>query len=339
MFPSILLAQRARFNAKFAEARHLNPTLSADVFSQQLRTILAPLIETLAPLAPTRLAEITETLYDVLLDLVSRDFFGPLGRYPQLVAGWETLLPRLARPLAEQPRRVAGAITNALYNLSTTPGARPTEWLAHMSELAEYCVEVETLLEVGQIMAWRAGLAHYRLEALELCTRLATRNAPLARQALGLGHAVDLIPVIDRLLENRWLQASAALTDVKPTQLKIVAHVGAFRGFGGLFITPPQVVWVEGHFVVSDAEGQWLFTADSYGATFHRVELELALRGTSGTGRFRLDRAGQVQAEALKLKQKLPELANATSFAADDTTLAVTVPLSHAVYLVAAMPS
>jgi hypothetical protein len=329
-FAQILDGNRARFNARFAEARRFQPRLDPAAFSDHVRSVVAPLVEAVARERADKAAEAAEALYDLSLDLLGQEFLGPNSRYPLIVDGWRFLLPRLPRFVAEAPREFVGSVTNALYNLSTTPGARPGEWAASLLKLAEVCPDVSTLLKAGQVAAWRAGMAHYRLTALELCRDL---PPPVALAALGLAPQADhppLDPLIESLKSNPWLRPTS---DLRPltSDLQIVSRVGAFRGFGGLFLEPP-LVWSAGDdFVVSDGEGTWLLIADVFGATFHRADIKAPSLKTSSP--FTINKAGSVSCG--KTSHAFPELANANSSAGNNTTLAVTTPLSHAVYLVA----
>jgi hypothetical protein len=238
-------------------------------------------------------------------------------------------LPKLARFIAADPQMVVGAVTNALYNIAATPGARPGEWMRDMIGLAELSDDVNTLLNAGQVCSWRAGLAHYRADALSIAETL---PSPIARLALGLpaDDTQILSSVIQRLQSSPW-QSPVINSAIQPTQLKIQKRVGAFRGFGGLFIVPPIVEPAGEHFLVTDGESTWLLTADLFGATFHRSP-QVTTSSKPETP-FKLNRNGEVNAN--KVKQTFPELAQSTSHAANAHTLAVTVPYSHAVYLIA----
>jgi hypothetical protein len=321
-----LAAGRPRFNTLFAQARRDTPTLDAAAFAGQLRGLVAPIVTEVAKVAPERLAEVVDVLYEFSLDLVGKEF---AARYPAVLQGWNVLLRGLPRHLAAAPRRFAGSVTNALYNLSVTPGARPQEWLGAMSDLGGKC-EVEALLEAGKVCAWRAGMAHFRDGALEACRRL---DPPVACAALGLPEALDrasLDAMLHRLGDDPWLSVAGARLNRK-RELRVVAMVGSFRGFGGPFLAPPTVACAEDRLHVTDGESCWLVCADRYGATLHRTANELPR--VAGKAPFQVSANGTVTRGESSVR--FEELQGPSSFAADATTLAVTVPLAHVVYLVA----
>jgi hypothetical protein len=327
-FARLLAADRVRFNAKFAEARQRHPRLEPEAFADLLRTTVAPLVEAVGQVCPEKTAEAAEALYDLALDLLGKELLGPHSRQPALAAAWHSLLPQLPRFVAEAPRWCVGAISNALYNLSATPGARPVEWVDALLQLAEVCPDVTTLLQAGQVAAWRAGLAHYRLDALEICTQLAASQPRAARLALGLppDNPAPLEPILDGLLADPWRRPGAGADRL--AKLGLVARVGAFRGFGGEFLAPPVAVAADGHLVIRDGENCWRLTADVFGATLHRVlpvqtraQTTVPLAWQAVVGRRGL--------------AAFPELRTLISIAADENTLAVTTALSHRVYLLA----
>jgi hypothetical protein len=339
-FTAVLKERRARYNALFADARRQRPSLEAEPFAAHLRAIVAPLVQRAAAYAPAAALPIADALYELSLDLVGQEFLGPRSRYPVLVEGWQHLLPVLAPRVAEAPRRFPGAITNALYQLASTPGARPREWMQALVILSPLCPDVETLLLAGQVAAWRCGLAHYRRSALEACARL---DPAIAVAALGLPPATpppapaDLHAALALLRTDPWLDPAAALSPSPPLhRLSLVRRVGAFRGFGGQFLAPPRVSLSDGHFVVSDGDSHWRLTADLFGAALHRTAEPKAAKIKRRQMHFTVKPDGIVIRG--KANGYFPELAGHHSLAADDTTLAVTTPLSHAVFLVALVP-
>jgi hypothetical protein len=323
-----LEAGRPRFNALFAQARHASPALDAGAFAAHLREVVAPVVERVAGAAAGRAGAVAEALYELSLDLLAAELF---ARCAVLCEGWRRLLPRLAALLASCPRQIAGAVSNALWNLSRMPGARPGQWLEEVDRLAPRCGDPATLLRVGQVLAWRAGMAHFREGALSICAAL---EPALARAALGLGEGgPDLGTVLGRLREDPWLRPAAVTDREGPRrELGLVAEVGGFRGFGGPFVRPPVVAAVGGQILASDGEGTWVLCADVFGATLHRTDVALPAGGRDGAP-SPIDRRGTVTFAGHT--RTFGELRDSTSSAADATTLAVTVARSHKVYLVA----
>jgi hypothetical protein len=335
-FAEILAARRGRFNSQFAEARRYRPALDPNAFADQLTQVIGPVVERVAATRPEQAEAVAESLYELSLDLVGREFLGPNSRYPALAEGWSAVFGQLPERLAESPRAFPGAITNALYNLSTTPGARPRKWMQSVVGLSAACGDVTELLAAAQVAAWRAGLAHYRLSALERCRSLKPNIAgralglPAARASSLSKNALEVL--IDAMMADPWLDPAASTPQDKP-RLQIVARVGAFRGFGGLFLAPPSVACPDGQFVASDGEDHWLLFADRFGATFQRAASISKRPPKMGLPYFQLSLEGQLTKG--ELRARFPELERSQSSAANETTLAVTTPLSHAVYLIA----
>ena len=220
----VLRRGRDRYNTKFAAARRTYKALSGEVLGAHLQGAVEPIMAALAREAsPVTLDKTFDALYDISLELIGKEFFGAQTRYPALLEGWLKILPAVPRLLADAPRRVAGAVTNALYNLSVQRTARPDFWQAEILRLAPLCADAAMFLTVGQIAAWRSGLAHYRAGALA-----AARGLPenVARAALGLGP--DAPPVnesLARLEADLWLD---------PARMKAVPGVShRLQVYGG----------------------------------------------------------------------------------------------------------
>jgi hypothetical protein len=201
-----------------------------------------------------------------------------------------------------------------------------------MQQLGSRCPDVAQFLEAGKVCAWRAGMAHYREGALDTGRRL---DPNIAAPALGLTDIRDpgaLECIIGRLRDNRWLSVEAAAQPAGTTpQLRIVRKLGGFRGFAGPFLAPPVVTCADGEFFVQDGESCWHLTTDRFGATLHRTENTPVK--TNPTTPFQMSTDGTVK--CAEQSKRFAELQGSSSWAANRTTLAVTTPLSHLVYLVA----
>jgi hypothetical protein len=321
---------RDRYNTKFALARRSFPALEGENLGEHLRAYVAPVV---AAVAPDAQDETFDALYDISLELLGKEFFGPRARYPAVLAGWTKLLPAAPQLLAQEPRRVAGAITNALYNLAAEPNAKTATWLEEMQDIAPHCAGVNEFLTAGQVLAWRAGLAQYRESALSAARALPEE---LARRVLALSPAAPpLSEAITRLEQDPWLDP-ARIKAGPPERhwLQVMASAGGFRGFGGPFLTPPTVVCQDGKLIVSDQESSWLVTADLFGATLHRLGAALPSNAPSQSNpSFTINGLGKI--EHGPISQTVNWLAGSSSSAANETTLAATLPLSHLLFLVA----
>jgi len=74
-------------------------------------------------------------------------------------------------------------------------------------------------------------------------------------------------------------------------------------------------------------------TADLFGSTLHRIGNTLPEIDAKPVTFFEIDKSGRVTAE--QHRAAFPQLAGRLSAASTHTTLAVTIPVSHSVYLIA----
>lgn len=327
-FSHLLQARRGYFNARFAQTQVTHPDLDGDAFLNVLRESVAPVVQAVAQANPDTMLVVGQHLYDLALDLFADGLFTG-GSIVEHV--WRGLLPLLAPFLIQQPQRVAASVINAAYNISQTPDARPQEWINTMRALAPLCANAGILLQAGQVAAWRAGMAQYRLGALQI---LKTLDVFLAHTIFGLdanSRNPDVSELHYALMANPWYDP----TDGRPQtadrkRIQIVKRVGAFRGFGGTFLSPPHVTWTAQGFVAGDGTENYLVMADVFGAVLVRTE---KTKTESASLPFKLSRDGTVAVNGISAK--FPELANATSSAGNQNTLAVTTDLSYAICLVA----
>lgn len=323
---------RDRFNTKFAIARRSYTALEADAFADHLRATVEPIINAVDKARPDKTDDVVDALYDISLELLGKGLIGERSRYPAIIKSWNQLLVALPDLLARDAQLFAGAVSNAVYNLSTATGARPTFWIDSMKEIGAMCPDSQTFLDAGKVLAWRSGMAHYRASALDACLNL---SAEIARKALWIADsALPVERVIERLKNDPWLAPGGVKEGGGwKKSLRQVGYAGAFRGFGGTFISPPEVSLSEGEFILFDNESCWMLTADVFGATLHRMGTDLPKVDARTTSDFVIDKKGRASKE--QYQTVFPHLAGATSWASNATTLAVTIPVSHSVYLIA----
>jgi hypothetical protein len=327
---TVLRAGRGELNMRFAAARVRHPDLDAEAFAEFIRSAVDPLAVAVARTHPDRVTDVTLAAYDIALELVGRKLVGGAARTPYVGDAWRRLLPNVATLVAADPERVIAAVCNAVHHLSAAPGARPEAWIDAMTGLGSQCTDGGTFLGVGQVAAWRAGMAHFRESALAAADKL-----PESLALAAIGAPSGRWPVIrDRLVVDPWYDP--ALPNESQGTPRVVARAGAFRGFGGLFTEPPTVAMADERLFVRGGAECWVLTADAFGATFHRATPEeferarpqsglpdgVSVRGTTVT----------VRGSTVNLPDVFQRLSSAC---ATHTTLALTSRCAHAILLVA----
>ena len=115
--------------------------------------------------------------------------------------------------------------------------------------------------------------------------------------------------------------------------LRIVRVTGGFRGFDGPCLRPPIVSANEAGLFVADGHETWQLLADAFGTLWHPVPGSAPQSSSPAAGsRVAIDSQGKVTWHGT---HRFVELAEASSFACDGQTLAVTLPTSYHVFLVA----
>jgi hypothetical protein len=331
-FARVLADRRAELNARFAEARHRLPGLDPAAFGDFLRDAVDPVVRAAHGAAPERVEAVALAAYDVALEVMGLRLVEGEARGAAIRDTWRRVLPAVARALAADPQRLLAALTNAAHQVAATPGARAGGWVDDMARLGGRCAAGDELRRLGQVAAWRAGLAHYRAGAIAAAAAL---PEPLALAATGAPADARWGDVARGLAASEWFDPAGA-DAARASGPRVAATVGAFRGFGGLFAEPPSVAIADGGLRVTSGDDAWLLTADRFGATFHRLPPATdgrAARQAALPAGLSVDRTGALTAPGGTLR--LPAAGRVTSCAATTTTLAVTWSHSHQVTLVA----
>jgi hypothetical protein len=332
-----LRRNRPLFNTKFAAATKSENPIHEQAFKEHVASTLDPIVRAVAAEFPERTDPVVDALFDLSLNLFRHNLLGPKAKTAAIPDAWRNLLPLIPRLLAREPARVAGSITNALYNLSRTRGTRRRDWIQALMSVGSSCQNAGELLDCGGIVAWRCGMAQYRGGALE---KAAALSPSLASQTLGLPPGTtpeQIVDVIHKLSANPWITPQGALRETK-RELKIMTKAGAFRGFGGQFLSPPKVQSVAGELVASDGTGSWRLHADVYNSLLQRCETQPPPLPSSvppalpAAGAATIGTNGVITWQGQE--RRFPELAEATSVASTADTIAVTIATSHHLFLV-----
>ena len=314
-FAAILATGRAQFNARAVEARRSFPALDMQAFGAFLQDGVDPLVQAVAHAAPERAGSFTLAAYDMALELVGHGLAGPAAKNPILGAVWRELAPRFAPLLATGPVDALGMLSNAAIHLAGVAGVRTQQWQDEMAAIAPQVGTLAQLRAVGQVLAWRAGVAHFRLGAIAAADTL---PPALALAALGESQ-LDWPSLRAQLLKQPWRGNPDGI------------EFGAFAGLGGEFATPPLVRATDDGFVVSAGERFYLLLADAHGAVLHGATEDEYAQASAGVPSGVRLHGSTVHVGARALALDLP--AGEIALAANVHTLAITSPYTHAIRL------
>lgn len=337
-FAEVLRSDREALNQRFRLRQRGGAKIDESAFHLHLKTTVNDLVDKVALANAERVRATANGLFDVSLDLFAAGLLGHQTKHPHIVAAWRDVLPQAITLLARDPVRVAGCLSNAVDHLAAHGRGRPGEWIEIMARLTPACHSIPQWLDVGIVAAWRAGLVQYRSAALRVARELPWT---LSASCLGTGNGpseADWRAQLERLDADRWYRPQPEPTAAISRSLRIVRMTGGFRGFGGPCLRPPTVrSQAEGLFV-SDGVGAWQLLADAFGTYWRRIsEFPRTSKVSAAPHNVSLDAAGQVT--WVSEHRSFAELAEASSYACDGQTLAVTLPTSHHVFLVARAPT
>lgn len=252
-----LRSHRAACNSRFAAARRLWPRLDAADFSLFLRDQLSPLAQSLDGLESY--ATLNQA-YELGLRLVAEKLAGPSAVTTGINALWVDVFPKIAPRIAGAPRQILASLSNAAHHLASTPNTRPELWRKRLVKLAPRFANAAELLIAGQVLAWRSGLSQFRSAALAAADSL---PPDLALELLEAPAGETWRKVRDAHLSDPWFGFQP------PGNMN--RRIGMFRGYGGLFLTPPLVTRSGSQILVRSGDESWILVADAFGATFHRA--------------------------------------------------------------------
>ncbi len=309
-FAAFLEAERHSLNQRVLEARRRFPEFDAQVFSRFLVSGADPLV---AGAPPERANAVALAAFELALELTGMKLAASEQRVRLLLGAWRDVAMPLMPVTAQHPAQVLSMLSNAVLHLESQPGVQIERWLSELAALAPAIQTLPQLEAVGQIAAWRSGMAHFRVGAIEAASTLPER---LACAAVGVGEGHSWSSVREQMLRTPWWSESG----VPPSHREI----GSFAGFGGAFMAPPVVRAHADGFLVQSGEKYFFLIADAFGAVLQpaaRGEFEsaYAARGTSQ------------QAASWQSVLKLP--VEGLTVCSNGHSLAITSPYTHAITL------
>jgi hypothetical protein len=319
-FAKVLAAGRTQFNHRVTEARRRFPGFDTTSFAAFLDTGVDAMVSAVAAVQPERLVPVVLTAYDMALELTGQALAGPKARNPLVNQAWQDVAPQYARLIVDHPLEVLGSLSNAAVNLARFPNVRGTQWIQGMATLAPHMASLPQFQALGQFLAWRTGMAHFRSGAISAADQL---PPACVLAAMGVPASAAWADIREQLLANPWWTPSGT---VHPGM-----EIGSFSGFGGEFFVPPEVRPCQGGFVVRSGQRHFLLVADTYGAVLHAALAE-DFDSESGPARHGVAAHGtRLSIDGREIALDLP--AKGLVIACNEHTVAVTSPYTHAIRL------
>lgn len=318
-FAGALAAVRPQLNRRIGEVRRATRGFDDGALTDFLHDAVDPVVLALASEHAARLPVIVLAAVEAALLLGVHDR-GLAARAEQVRDTWRALAVPCAALIAAAPAQVLGMLANAVLHLQQQ-GARVGQWRDELAALASRVGSIGELAALGQLLAWRAGLAHFRRGALAAAAGL---PPALALAALRLPADADWHAASVALSDDPWWQPDGSRAGT--------VDAGAFAGLGGVFTAPPQVRPAGDSFVVEGGERYCLLSADRHGAVLHAAtahEYEVA-PAHAGHPAVRLD-GGRLHIGAREVALDLP--ADGLRVVCNGHTVALTSPVTHTIRL------
>ncbi len=267
--------QRTRFNTMFIQAKQSKSQLDASAFMEHLRNTIEPIIERIQESEPSAVDKSLAVLYETSLQLMASNLLFNTSKYQAIDYGWKNIFPNLAHLLSQSPQHFVGAVTNALYNLDQSQCADYESWCSKLIEIGQRTQSLEITLEAGKVLAWQAGLAHYRQSALDAVLSLPTHAALFSLGFENSKVEMSVAEIVQRARNTPWVKPAAMVTAAAcKSQLHMAARLGEFRGLGGNFLRPPIVSLRDEDFHLTDGENSWILSSDIFGTTLKQTAFE-----------------------------------------------------------------
>lgn len=320
-----LAAQRSELNARFRVVQSLHQGLDSGQLFDFMRECVDPLILAVQREHSSDVQSVVRAAYDSALQLLLHRSLNSPQQRAWLKSMWRGVLSRVPALVASEPGRLIGALNNALLNIGGSGHTIAERWLIELERIAPRCARAEQLLACGQVLAWRAGLAHYRDGSLQLLQSF----EPSLLSAVMDVDPTEASDVVGRIRRDRWFDPR----HVSDGQPRVLARVGSFRGFGGQFVQPPVVAPHGDGWVVRSGAEQWFLTADAFGHSFHRASTTEWEQGSQQRG----SRVASFNGARLRFAQRHFDFDDAgpiTAVAEWGDAVACTTALSHHVIIV-----
>lgn len=327
---------REKLNSLFSFYKFTYPVIEKEVVFFYISFIVEPVFEKNSNRDKEQLSAFLLSLYEKILELIGKNFLGNSGRYPFFEAKFIQCLEDSNEFLFQNPDLYISSVSNAIVNLGIVDFLKLENWLSKFQKLNKKAITIQELLDAGKVCAWICGMAQYRQKALEICKYL---DVGLLEIALDISNIrnINRENFIARLEADPWMHPANAIKENSPKKKFLLKRIGKFIGFGGEFLTPPKVEFLDNEFIVYDAKNFYVLFSDIFGSHLQRISEDTYLTLASEQSPpvrtdFSIAKEGRVKMKTDELEYK--PLANYSSYASNDTTICITSPYSHCLFVV-----
>ncbi len=203
---------------------------------------------------------------------------------------------------AQNPAKLFHPIICAFNKISKHSRESAKLWIEIMQQIIPEVKNLNELLFLGRVAAWRCGMAHLR-DLIDFSQQIDEKFVSI------------IFPEDIKTISERW---------GKNTDQKGIS-IGAFSGLNGKFLVPPKITSQENMIFVSDGFSTNAIFVDRYGATLQECN-----SGISDSLKFSLTPLKSAPENSAKILKKYEDL---TSWVYQHSTLFLTTASSHSVFV------
>ena len=240
-FKKFLVSKKQEFN-KIYYIQSLNySSLESKNFSDTLEHLIDLLSSEISEELCNKVEfyKFCEICFTKVLEMVARNFLGENSTKPDFSKTWLNFLKTSGILVFLNPEFYFIYLPNSLINLQAEKNFLVENWLNELHKFIQKGYNLDLLLKLGFILAWKHGIAKYREKALEYLETLTPTE-------INLLFNINLKPeeksIFFYKLKNNPYQPPH-LYNITSREPQLVFHLaGGFLGFGEKFYFPPRFV-------------------------------------------------------------------------------------------------
>lgn len=332
----LLKENRDNLNSLFNFYKLTFPSLEKDVVFFYLSFVIEPFFDRYKIKDKSELSSLLLTLYERILELIGKNYLGNSGRYPFFENNFIRLIENGDDRIFENPDFYISSVANAIFNIGSTDVFILDKWISSFLKLIPKAKTNKELFEAGKVASWLFGMSQYRSISL-----LIIRSLSIELLEIILGNSnirnINRDKFISRLESDPWIKPENAMKENTANKKIQITKASGFTGFGGHFISPPKVEYLEGDFIVSDTKNKYVLFADAFGYNLQKISEETyntlkRERKANNSFIIKISSDGKLQ-NGNEVIHYLP-LTNYSSIAGDEHTVCISSPYFHSIFII-----